>query len=110
MREQALAAVMEHRIGSVFLVARFSDYTPHDTLAPRLAKTVAAYAERGAIVYLVVQAPEQPRFESRQYLRAVLRQRFFGDDATAAVDQQAVPAPNMNAGRHTCDWPSRRTR
>ena len=90
MRKQALAAVTEHRIGSVFLVSRFASYMPHDTLAPRLERTIAAYAERGAIVYLVAQAPEQPRFDFRRYLRAVLLHRYFGADATLPLRQQTV--------------------
>ena len=90
MREQALAAVAEHRIGRVFLVARFASYKPAESLAPRLERTIAAYAERGAIVYLVAQAPEQPRFDARRYLRAVLLHRYFGADATATLHQQTV--------------------
>ena len=90
MREQALAAVTEHRIRKVFLVSRFSWYTPYDTLAPRLARTVAAYAERGAIVYLVMQAPEQPRFDARRYVRVALRHRFPGGDATRTLSDLTV--------------------
>lgn len=91
-RELALDMVAGERIGSVFLVSlvsRFFD-TPRDLFAQRLETTIAAYADRGAVVFLVLQAPEQPRFDPRRYLRAVLRQQFLGVDATPAIDEQRV--------------------
>ena len=90
MHEQALAAVEQGRIGSVFLVSRFAyDYMPRDLFPRRLEKTIAAYAERGAIVYIVLQAPEQPRFDRYAYRRALLRQRFLRVDPTAEIERMS---------------------
>lgn len=86
MRERALQLVADERIRTVFLVSRFSfAYSPMTTFESRLARTIDAYAQRGAVVNLVSQAPEQPNFQRRYYLQALLRQRVFGRDADRAV-------------------------
>ncbi|HEX6162283.1 MAG TPA: acyltransferase family protein [Vicinamibacterales bacterium] len=91
MRERALQLVSDHQIGMVFLVSRFSfAYGPMNLFEERLARTIDAYAQRGAVVYLVSQAPEQPAFLRRNYLRAVLRQQFFGTDAEPAISAMTV--------------------
>ena len=91
MHNQALAAVAEQRIDRVILVSRFSyEFMPQELFERRFEKTIAAYAERGATVYIIMQMPDQPRFNRRAYLRAVLRQRFFGVDATPEVQRQSV--------------------
>lgn len=86
MRQRALQMVVDRRIGIVFLVSRFSfEYGPMTLFEQRLARTINAYAARGAIVHLVAQAPEQPALDHRAYLRAILWQRFLRVDATPAV-------------------------
>ena len=91
MHEEALAMVAEHRILHVFLVSRFAhEYMPRDVFPRRLEQTVAAYARLGAMVYILLQAPEQPRFDRREYAQALLRQRFFGIDASPVVRRQSV--------------------
>jgi peptidoglycan/LPS O-acetylase OafA/YrhL len=91
MRERALAMVAEQHIPSVFLVSRFSfAYGPMARFEERLAKTIDAYASRGAIVQLVGQAPEQPEFLRRHYHRAVMLARFFGTDPAAAIAAMTV--------------------
>ena len=90
-RERALRMVADEHIGAVFLVSRFSfSYGEPGTLDARLARTIDAYSQRGAIVHLVQQAPEQPRFVRRAYLRAMLGQRFLGRDASSAIDAMTV--------------------
>ena len=85
-RERALQMVADEHIGAVFLVSRFSfGYGAPDTFAARLSGTIDAYSQRGALVHLVAQAPEQPHFQRRAYLRAMLRQRFLGVDASPAI-------------------------
>jgi hypothetical protein len=37
-------------------------------------------------VYLVAQAPEQPAFQRRAYWRAILKQTFFGIDASPQIE------------------------
>ena len=90
-RERALQMVADEHIGAVFLVSRFSfSYGEPGTLEARLARTIDAYSQRGALVHLVAQAPEQPRFLRRAYLRAMLGQRFRGIDASPAIDAMTV--------------------
>ena len=84
-------AVADEHLGAVFLVSRFSfSYGEPGTLEARLASTIDAYSQRGALVHLVAQAPEQPRFVRRAYLRALLGQRFGGRDASSAIDAMTV--------------------
>jgi peptidoglycan/LPS O-acetylase OafA/YrhL len=86
MRERAFTLVSEHHIRTVFLVSRFSyAYAPMHLFEQRLAKTVDAYAARGAVVQLVTQAPEQPKFLRRTYHRAVMLRQFLGIDAGPAI-------------------------
>ena len=86
MRERALQMVADRRIGIVFVVSRFSfEYSPMTLFEQRLARTIDAYAGRGAVVHLVAQAPEQPAFDRRACLRALLSQRFLGIDAAPAI-------------------------
>ena len=91
MTEQALAMVEEHAVDRVILVSRFSQkYWPRELFAPRLEKTIAAYAARGATVYLLRQVPEQPRFDRRVYLLTLLRQRLFGVDAADTIQDMSL--------------------
>ena len=91
MHEQALATVTEHKIDRVFLVSRYAhDYMPRELFPRRLEKTIATYSERGAVVYIVLQAPEQPRFDRRVYLRALLRRRFLGEDPSTVARNLSV--------------------
>ncbi len=90
-REHALALVAEQHVPTVFLVSRFAQNPgPMEEFEKRLAKTIDAYARRGAIVQLVMQAPEQPRFLRRHYHRAVMKQRFLGVDVSPAIAAMAV--------------------
>ena len=91
MRERALALVAEEHIRTVFLVSRFTySYAPMNLFEQRLAKTIAAYAARGAVVQLLAQVPEQPRFLRRTYHRAVMLRQFFGIDAAPAIGAMAT--------------------
>ena len=90
MRRRAFEMVAAEDIKAVFLVSRFVFYTPHEHFAPRLEKTIAAYADLGATVFLVKQAPEQPLFDQRRYLRAVLLDTFLGIDAFPDVWWQST--------------------
>lgn len=90
MQELALELVTSERLTSVFLVSRFSYFAGAPRIAERLERTIAAYADRGAIVYLLAQAPEQPAFNRGRYIRAVLAHRFRGRDASALVREQSV--------------------
>jgi hypothetical protein len=91
MRDEALALVEAHGLDRAVLVSRFAhEYVPHEFFARRFEKTVSAYAQRGARVYVVLQAPEQPRFDRRDYTRAVLQHRFFGIDAAPAIRRMSV--------------------
>lgn len=86
-RERALQMVADEQLGAVFLVSRFSfAYGAPGTFEARLAATIDAYSRRGALVHLVQQAPEQPHFLRRAYLRAILAQRFLGIDASPAIN------------------------
>ncbi len=86
--QQARDVIAEHRLTRVVVVSRFSnEYRPRETFAPRFEKMIAGFAARGVMVYIVRQAPEHPRFDRRQYLRAVLGQRFFGIDATTEIQR-----------------------
>jgi peptidoglycan/LPS O-acetylase OafA/YrhL len=90
-RERALQMVADERIPVVFLVSRFSfAYGTPETFDARLAATIDAYAQRGARVHLVAQAPEQPYFQRRAYLRALLLQRFLGIDAAPIINLMTV--------------------
>lgn len=89
--QQALKMAADPAIEQIFLVSRLDlEYVPHQLLAQELDRTIAAYSRFGAKVYIVKQAPVQPHFDKRTYLRAFLRQRFFGDDMSAVVQQQSV--------------------
>jgi peptidoglycan/LPS O-acetylase OafA/YrhL len=91
-RERALQMVAAEQIGAVFLVSRFSfAYGLPGTFEARLAGTIDAYSQRGALVHLVAQVPEQPGFRRRAYIRAMLAQRFLGIDASPAIDAMTTP-------------------
>jgi hypothetical protein len=86
-RDRALRMVSDEGFGTVFLVSRFSfAYGTPGLLESRLERTIDAYARRGATVYLVAQAPEQPAFQRRAYWRAILKQTFFGIDASPQIE------------------------
>jgi peptidoglycan/LPS O-acetylase OafA/YrhL len=90
-RDRALQMVADQQITTVFLASRFSfAYGSPATFESRLARTIDAYASRGALVHLVEQAPEQPYYQRRVYLRAVLGQRFLGIDATPVIEAMTV--------------------
>lgn len=91
MRQRALQMVADEHLHAVFLVSRFSfAYGSPATFTARLARTIDAYSRLGAVVHLVAQAPEQPYFLRRAYLRAVLAQRFLGIDASPAIGAMTV--------------------
>jgi peptidoglycan/LPS O-acetylase OafA/YrhL len=91
MRQLAFDLIDQHHIRSVFLVSRFSKaYAPMNLFAARLERTIDAYADRGVLVHLVMQAPEQPRFRARHFLHAMLRERFLGVDASPVIAAMAI--------------------
>jgi hypothetical protein len=90
LQELALDLVQRERLTRVFIVSRFSYIGTTPNIAERLERTIAAYAERGATVYLVAQVPEQHAFDRRRYVRAVLADRFLGIDASRFVREQSA--------------------
>ena len=104
MLAEARALAADARIDGVFLVARFdTEYFARDLFAGRLAKTIGDFAKSGATVYVVKQAPEQPHFRKRRYLRAFLRRRFFGQDPSAVIAQQSVTLAEHRRSRAFTD-------
>jgi peptidoglycan/LPS O-acetylase OafA/YrhL len=91
-RQQALDLISANQLTRVIVVSRYSndEYLPRDSFAARFERMVADYAARGATVYVVLQVPEHPRFDRRQYLRAVLRQRFLGIAAAPEIQRMSV--------------------
>jgi peptidoglycan/LPS O-acetylase OafA/YrhL len=89
---QADDVIEAHQIKRVIVVSRFAhaEYLPRESFARRFEKMVARFAERGIMVYVVRQAPEHPRFDRREYLRALLRRRFFRVDATSEIARMSV--------------------
>jgi peptidoglycan/LPS O-acetylase OafA/YrhL len=90
MQQAALDAVSRDGIRDVFLVARFTNYEPLAAFPARVETTIATYAERGAMLHIVAQVPEQPHFDPRRWARALLWSRVGVGDAETIVRSQSA--------------------
>ena len=99
MQQTALDRIARDGIRDVFLIARFTNYEPLSLFPARVEKTIATYAERGAMLYILAQVPEQPHFEPRRWARELLWSRLGFGDRDAIVRSQSTSREEHEAQR-----------
>ena len=99
MQQAALDTITRDGIRDVFLIARFTNYEPLSFFPARVEKTIATYADRGAMLYIVAQLPEQPHFDPRRWARERLWSRVGVGDAADIVRTQSASRVEHEAQR-----------
>ena len=103
MQQAALDLISRDGIADVFLIARFANYEPREAFGARLAATIAAYAERGANLHVVVHLPEQPHFNARRWSRDRLQLWLGAGDPNAIVRSQSATRDEHDTQRASAE-------